>query len=90
MRDIFEDPSIFKIGHNLKYDWHVFSRPSNSELSDPVDDTVCLSYVLDTGLVDRHSLDYLASHWLDHKTIKYDEVCGRVPSKFLLRWYLQN
>ena len=43
----------------------------------PVDDTMCLSYVLDTGIVNRHSLDYLADHWLDYQTIKYEDVCGK-------------
>ena len=28
-RDVFEDPAILKIGHNLKYDSHVLLRPAN-------------------------------------------------------------
>ncbi|MEC8805089.1 MAG: DNA polymerase I, partial [Pseudomonadota bacterium] len=43
----------------------------------PVDDTMCLSYVLDAGKVGGHSMDYLAGHWLDHDTIKYEDVCGK-------------
>ena len=75
---VFEDPSILKIGHNLKYDSHVLLRPRNGGIRlAPVDDTMCLSYVLDTGIVERHSLDHLAAHWLDHQTIKYADVCGK-------------
>ena len=43
----------------------------------PVDDTMCLSYVLDGGRVDRHSMDFLAGHWLNHQTIKFEDVCGK-------------
>jgi DNA polymerase-1 len=43
----------------------------------PVDDTMCLSYVLDAGRVNSHSMDSLAGHWLDHTTIKYEDVCGK-------------
>ena len=47
----------------------------------PVDDTMCLSYVLDAGKVGGHSMDYLAGHWLDHDTIKYEDVCGKGAKK---------
>ena len=78
LRAVFEDPSILKIGHNLKYDSHVLLRPHNGGVKlFPVDDTMCLSYVLDTGVVERHSLDHLAVHWLSHETIKYSDVCGK-------------
>jgi DNA polymerase-1 len=78
LRDVFEDPAILKIGHNLKYDSHVLLRPANGGIKlHPVDDTMCLSYVLDTGVVNRHSMDYLADHWLDYQTIKYEDVCGK-------------
>ena len=78
IRPVLEDPSVLKIGHNLKYDAHVLMRPRNGGIRlAPVDDTMCLSYVLDAGRVERHSMDYLAGHWLDHQTIKYEDVCGR-------------
>ena len=78
IKPVFEDPGILKIGHNLKYDAHVLMRPRNGGiLLSPVDDTMCLSYVLDGGRVERHSMDFLAGHWLDHQTIKYADVCGK-------------
>ena len=78
LRDVFEDPAILKIGHNLKYDSHVLLRPINGGIKlHPVDDTMCLSYVLDTGVVNRHSMDYLAEHWLGYQTIKYEDICGK-------------
>lgn len=78
IRPLFEDPSVLKIGHNLKYDAHVLMRPRNGSINlSPVDDTMCLSYVLDGGRVERHSMDYLAGHWLDYTTIKFSDLCGK-------------
>ena len=78
LKPLFEDPAVLKIGHNLKYDSHVLMRSHNGAIRlDPVDDTMCLSYVLDAGRVNSHSMDSLAGHWLDHTTIKYEDVCGK-------------
>lgn len=78
LRGLCADPSILKIGHNLKYDAHVLSLEQNGGLIlTPVDDTMCLSYVLDAGRTERHGLDYLALSLLDIKTIKYQDVCGK-------------
>lgn len=78
IKPLFEDPAVLKIGHNLKYDCHILMRPRNGGINlAPVDDTMCLSYVLDGGRVERHSMDYLAGHWLDHETIKYSDICGK-------------
>ncbi|WP_348721368.1 DNA polymerase I [uncultured Candidatus Puniceispirillum sp.] len=78
IRPLFEDPAVLKIGHNLKYDAHVLMRPRNGGISlAPVDDTMCLSYVLDGGRVERHSMDYLAGHWFDYTTIKFSDLCGK-------------
>jgi len=78
LRPIFEDPAILKIGHNLKYDSHILLWPRNGGIKlSPVDDTMCLSYVLDGGRVGGHSMDHLAKHWLDYETIKFSDVCGK-------------
>ncbi|MGB2251709.1 MAG: DNA polymerase I, partial [Candidatus Puniceispirillaceae bacterium] len=78
LRPIFEDPAILKIGHNLKYDSHILLWPRNGGIKlSPVDDTMCLSYVLDGGRVGGHSMDHLAKHWLDYDTIKFSDVCGK-------------
>ena len=78
LRGLCADSSILKIGHNLKYDAHVLSLEQNGGLSlTPVDDTMCLSYVLDAGRTERHGLDYLALSLLDIQTIKYQDVCGK-------------
>ena len=78
LRPVFEDPAVLKIGHNLKYDSHVLRWPRNGGIKlHPVDDTMCLSYVLDGGRVGGHSMDYLAKYWLDYDTIKFADICGK-------------
>ena len=55
LRDVFEDPAILKIGHNLKYDSHVLLRPANGGIKlYPVDDTMCLSYAVLISVANRH------------------------------------
>ena len=78
LKDLCVDSSVLKIGHNLKYDAHIFLNEGNGGFSlTSVDDTMCLSYVLDAGRTDRHGLDHLASNLLQQTTIKYEEVCGK-------------
>ena len=78
LRPVLEDPAVLKIGHNLKYVSHVLHWPRNGGVNlRSVDDTMCLSYVLDGGRVGGHSMDYLAKHWLGHTTIKFSDVCGK-------------
>ena len=78
LKPLCEDASVLKIGHNLKYDFHVLARAENGGIRlSPMDDTMCMSYVLDTGRVARHNMDMLADHWLGHKTIKYEDICGK-------------
>ena len=73
LKPMLEDPSVLKIGHNLKYDWQILAR-HGVEVG-PSDDTMLMSYVLDGGR-HGHGLDELARRGLDHQTIKYEEVCG--------------
>ena len=73
LKKILEDDSIIKIGHNIKYDKIIFSRIGINV--NPVDDTMLLSYVLDTGKF-RHNLDDLAKIYFNYETIKYKDVVG--------------
>ena len=78
LRPFCEDKSVLKIGHNLKYDMHILSQPDNGGIQmSPVEDTMCLSYVLDAGRTERHGLDSLSLALLSHQTMKYEEVCGK-------------
>ena len=73
LKPMLEDPSVLKIGHNIKYDVCIFST-YDVHVS-PVDDTMLISYVLEGG-AHGHGMDELANLHLGHKTITYDEVTG--------------
>ncbi len=73
LKTVLEDPSIKKVGQNIKYDFIVFKR-NGIELN-PVDDTMLLSYTLDAGN-NRHNMDTLSELHLGHKTITYKDLVG--------------
>lgn len=74
LEPLLADPSVLKIGHNLKYDIAVFETHGIGSVM-PVDDTMLMSFVLDAGL-NGHGMDELAEKHLGHTTIKYDDVTG--------------
>ena len=78
LRPMLADPSIMKIGHNIKYDMVVLTR--YDVMVTPVDDTMLLSYILEGGS-HGHSMDELAELYLGHTTIKYKEVTGTGKSQ---------
>tara|TARA_R110001592_G_scaffold64194_3_gene197420 strand:- start:91 stop:2868 length:2778 start_codon:yes stop_codon:yes gene_type:complete len=73
LKPMLEDPSILKVGQNIKYDIQVLGRYGVEVF--PVDDTMLLSYVLDGGL-HGHGMDDLARDFLDYDTIKFKDVAG--------------
>ena len=81
-----------EVGHNLKCDAHIFLHEVNGGFSlKAVDDTMCISYVLDAGRTERHGLDHLAANLLQVNTIKYEDVCGKGANQIsLLRLNLRK
>ncbi|KAB7742909.1 DNA polymerase I [Parvibaculum sedimenti] len=73
LKPLFEDPSILKVGQNLKYDLTVFAQHGLSLTAH--DDTMLMSYALDAGL-HGHGMDELSELHLGHKPIPYSEVAG--------------
>jgi DNA polymerase I len=78
LKPLLEDPSVLKIGQNIKYDMQVLA--GHGVAIAPVDDTMLLSFVLDGGL-HGHGMDELALLHLDHPTIKYEDVTGSGKAK---------
>ena len=68
---ICNDPSILKIGHNIKYDLRILEK-YNVNMSS-IADTMLLSYALDNG-VTKHNMDDLAYLHFQHSNIKYKEI----------------
>ncbi len=73
MKPMLEDPSVLKIGHNIKYDLQMFL--AHDIRVAPIDDTMLLSYVLD-GSRHGHGMDELAKTFLSYDTISFKEVAG--------------
>ncbi len=73
LKPILEDPSIKKVGQNIKYDFIIFKN-NGIELSS-IEDTMLLSYTLDAGN-NRHNMDTLSELHLGHKTISYKDLVG--------------
>jgi DNA polymerase-1 len=73
LKPLLEDPSVLKVGQNIKYDMCVFRR-HGVEIG-PVDDTMLLSFVLDAGK-HNHGMDELAERYLGQKTITFADVAG--------------
>ncbi|WEX09277.1 DNA polymerase I [Chelativorans sp. AA-79] len=78
LRPLLQDPSVLKIGQNLKYDWLLLYR-HGIEIA-PYDDTMLISYVLEAG-TQAHGMDALAERWLGHTPVSYKEVTGSGRSK---------
>ncbi len=73
LKPVLEDPSILKIGQNMKYDAKIFKR--NGIDIAPIDDTMLLSYAMHGGL-HRHGMDFLSDTYLDHKPIPIKTLLG--------------
>ena len=73
IKPLLEDPSIKKIGQNIKFDFIVFFK--NGINLNAMEDTMLMSYVLDAGK-NRHNMDTLSEIHLNHKTIKFKEIVG--------------
>ncbi|MBY0519768.1 MAG: DNA polymerase I [Sphingomonas sp.] len=78
LRPLFEDPSVLKIGHNLKYDMIVLGRCGIGVA--PHDDTILMSFDLDAGL-HGHGMDELAATHLSHSCIAFKDVVGTGKSQ---------
>ena len=73
LKPLLEDPSIKKIGQNIKFDYIVFYQHGITLNS--MEDTMLMSYVLDAGK-NRHNMDTLSEIHLGHKTISYKDLVG--------------
>ena len=75
LKPILEDPSIKKVGQNLKYDMSVLAQ-HGIQLGGFAFDTMLESYVLDS-VATRHDMDSLAEHYLDETTTSFSDVAGK-------------
>ncbi|HQR60172.1 MAG TPA: DNA polymerase I [Methylophilaceae bacterium] len=74
VKPLLENPSIRKVGQNLKYDKHILANHGIA-LNGIAHDTLLQSYVLESHR--QHNMDDLAMRHLGIKTITFEEVAGK-------------
>ncbi len=73
LKPMFEDPSILKIGQNMKYDAKIFKRYGVDVA--PIDDTMLMSYAMHGG-EHGHGMDTLSERYLSHTPIPIKPLLG--------------
>ena len=75
LKPLLEDPSIKKVGQNLKYDMSVLAQ-HGIRLQGIAFDTMLESYVFDS-VATRHDMDSLAEKYLEETCISFSDVTGK-------------
>jgi DNA polymerase-1 len=70
---MLQDPSILKIGQNMKYDAKIFAGLGIDVA--PIDDTMLMSYAMHGGL-HNHGMDGLSERYLNHTPIPIKPLLG--------------
>jgi len=79
-KDIFEDDSILKIGHNIKFS--VLLLRARGIVLRSYDDPMLISYVKDAGL-NGHGIEELSEIHLDHKLTALSDLLGKGREKIV-------
>jgi DNA polymerase-1 len=72
-KPLYEDPSILKIGQNIKYDYEVLRR-YGVDIQGKMFDTMLAHYLLQPEL--PHNMDYMAETLLHYRTVHIEELIG--------------
>ena len=75
LRPLLEAPDRGKLGQHLKYDANVLANHGIT-LRGMRHDTMLESYVLNSTAT-RHDMDSLATYYLQHETISFEDVAGK-------------
>jgi len=74
LKPLLEDPTVGKLGQNLKYDTHVLQNHA-IQMQGISDDTLLESYILDS--TKRHDMDSMASRFLNVETVHFEDIAGK-------------
>ena len=75
LKPLLENPTVLKVGHNLKYDRSVLLN-HDIKLKGICHDTMLESYILDS-VSSRHDMDSLCKKHLNHNCVKFEDVAGK-------------
>ncbi len=83
---IFKDPYIAKIGHNIKFDLQVLKTTFGQDFEmNSIQDTMVMAYDAN-GVNQGLSMDDLADVFLNIKTIRFEDVCGKGKNAVLFKY----
>ena len=74
LRSFFEDPSVEKIGQNLKYDLKVLHK-YNVDIAGPLFDTMIAHYLINPDM--RHNMNILAETYLNYSPLSIEKLIGK-------------
>jgi DNA polymerase-1 len=75
LRELLADPSVAKVGHNIKYDWLVLRR-AGVALGGVAFDSMIASFMIDPGKR-SHALDTLAQEQFGARMRTFQDLVGR-------------
>lgn len=75
LKPLLEDPSLTKIGQNIKYDMSVLAKYGVT-FAGPLFDTMLESYVYNSTAT-RHNMDALAERYLGRTTVHFEDIAGK-------------
>ncbi len=78
LKPLLADPSVIKIGQNMKYDAKILARYGVKVA--PIEDTMLLSYAMHAGL-HSHGMDQLSERYLGHHPIEIKSLLGTGKSQ---------
>lgn len=81
-RSLLENPSISKVGQNIKYDMTMM-KWYGIELQGFLYDTMITHYLCEPDL--RHKLDYLTESYLDYKMVPIEDLIGKGTKQLSMR-----
>jgi DNA polymerase-1 len=73
LKPLLEAPGILKVGQDLKYAYQIFARRGVTMV--PCDDTMLMSYALESGL-NGHGLIELGEKHLGHHPMAFKDIAG--------------
>jgi len=83
LKPLLEDPTLFKVGQNAKYDINILAncaiggdQAQGITVQGVKFDTMLESYVLDSTAT-RHDMDSLALKYLGHTNIAFQDIAGK-------------
>ncbi len=73
-KPLFNDPSIEKIAHNIKYDLKVLQR-YGIEVAEPIFDTMIAHYLINPEA--KQSMDFLSMFYLNYQPVSIETLIGK-------------